>query len=177
MDHALPNVNSLYILCTVGGGQDGFRLAEAFAHAEFPAGVAGILITGTMMPSAEYTLLQSLASRRHNLHIIRFVANPLLLLQKAHSVIAMGGYNTTMEILSLHKRALIIPRISPRQEQWIRASRLAQLNVVSCIHPEKLTPQLLSAWLSSDWQPANPRDCLRFNGLDTFANKIKALLP
>lgn len=176
MDNALPSVSSPYILCTVGGGQDGFQLAEAFAQARFPTGVAGILMTGTMMPPAEYTLLQSIAARRHDLHIIRFVANPLLLLQKAHSVIAMGGYNTTIEILSLHKRALMVPRISPRQEQWIRASRLAQLNVVSCIHPEKLTPQLLSAWLSSDWQPANPRDCLRLDGLDTFANKIKSLL-
>ncbi|MEA1063765.1 glycosyl transferase family 28 [Erwinia sp. HR93] len=177
MDRSPVDIDSPYALCTVGGGQDGYKLANVFAQATFPPGVTGVLITGTMMPPAEYEALQKIAARRPDLHIIRFVANPLVLLQKAHSVIAMGGYNTTIEILSLHKRALIIPRVSPRKEQWIRASRLADIHLVSCIHPEAFTVQKLNAWLASDWQPDNPRRCLNLDGLKTFAKKIGALLP
>ena len=33
----------------------------------------------------------------------------------------MGGYNTFCEILSFDKRALIVPRTTPRLEQFIRA--------------------------------------------------------
>ena len=42
----------------------------------------------------------------------------------------MGGYNTFCEILSLDKRALIVPRTEPRLEQFIRASRAAELGLV-----------------------------------------------
>jgi predicted glycosyltransferase len=172
----LTKTSAPYILCTVGGGQDGYRLASTFAQANFPAGFNGILITGTMMPASEYENLQKIAARRDNLRVIRFVPNPLALLREAHSVVAMGGYNTTIEILSLNKRALIIPRVSPRQEQWIRASRLAEINLVSCLHPDRLTTQAITAWLTSSWQPENPRRYMSLNGLFTFSEKMNALL-
>ena len=45
----------------------------------------------------------------------------------------MGGYNTFCEVLSLDKRALIIPRTKPRLEQFIRASSAANLGLVSML--------------------------------------------
>ena len=45
----------------------------------------------------------------------------------------MGGYNTFCEVLSLNKRALIVPRTEPRLEQFIRASRAADLGLVSML--------------------------------------------
>ncbi|MBW7982616.1 glycosyl transferase family 28 [Enterobacillus tribolii] len=176
-DNYLAAINRPYILCTVGGGQDGYHLASVFARATFPQGMMGVLITGTMMPAAEYEALQKIAAQRNDLCVIRFIANPLLLLHQAHSVVAMGGYNTTIEILSLNKRALIIPRVSPRQEQWIRASSLAKVNLVACIHPSELNTQTLNDWISKNWQPENPRHYLSLDGLRTFAEKINILLP
>ncbi len=41
----------------------------------------------------------------------------------------MGGYNTFCEILSFDKPALIVPRIVPRQEQFIRATRAEELGL------------------------------------------------
>ena len=52
------------------------------------------------------------------------------LISKAAGVVAMGGYNTFCEILSLDKRALIVPRERPRMEQTIRARRAQQLGLV-----------------------------------------------
>ena len=39
----------------------------------------------------------------------------------AAGVVAMGGYNTFCEILSFDKKALLVPRETPRMEQRIRA--------------------------------------------------------
>src|SRR4029078_7838180 len=46
---------------------------------------------------------------------------------------AMGGYNPFCGVLSLDKRALIVPRAEPRLEQYIRISRAAKLGLVSML--------------------------------------------
>ena len=51
----------------------------------------------------------------------------------AASVVAMGGYNTFCEILSLDKPALLIPRSTPRMEQTLRAHRASSLGLVSML--------------------------------------------
>ena len=51
----------------------------------------------------------------------------------------MAGYNTVCEILTLKKRAIVVPRVRPVKEQWIRAQRLAQHGLVRAIHPKRLT--------------------------------------
>jgi predicted glycosyltransferase len=56
-------------------------------------------------------------------------------MQRALAVIAMGGYNTFCEILSLDKRALIVPRTVPRAEQYMRARRADELGLVSMLMP------------------------------------------
>jgi predicted glycosyltransferase len=61
------------------------------------------------------------------------------LMQRALAVVAMGGYNTFCEILSLDKRALILPRTAPRAEQYIRAKRACELGLVSMILPDDTT--------------------------------------
>src|SRR5262249_30205027 len=42
----LTRVPGRLVLCTVGGGQDGGPLAEAFARADFPPDVTGVILTG-----------------------------------------------------------------------------------------------------------------------------------
>lgn len=169
----LPGITDPYALCVVGGGQDGFRLASKFARAKFPAGMMGVLITGSMMPLHEREMLRQMSAHRGDLLIADFVPEPLELLRQANCVVSMGGYNTTTEILSFYKRALIVPRVLPRQEQWIRASRLAEMGLVSCLHPDELTLPALNAWLAEKNELVNPRETLNFNGLDVVADKVK----
>ena len=54
-------------------------------------------------------------------------------MERAAGVVAMGGYNTFCEILSLDKPALLIPRSTPRMEQTLRAHRAASLGYISML--------------------------------------------
>jgi predicted glycosyltransferase len=56
------------------------------------------------------------------------------LLRDATGVVAMGGYNTFCEILSLDKPAVISPRTHPRQEQLIRAAAAERLGLARMLH-------------------------------------------
>ena len=47
----------------------------------------------------------------------------------------MGGYNTFCEILSFDKPAVLVPRLEPRMEQFIRASRAQELGLVRMFNP------------------------------------------
>lgn len=155
-----------YILCAVGGGQDGVKVTEAFARAALPSGFAGVILTGPFMPEESRRLLLDLVSRRDDMNVLQFVAEPIQLIRDAARVVTMGGYNTVMEILSFEKQALVIPRVKPRQEQIVRAERLAARRFIDVLRPEAASAEALSAWMS---KPAasmrSARASLDFGGL------------
>lgn len=163
-------------LCLVGGGQDGALLAEAFAHAELPAEMNGIILTGPFMPRKIRQQLQNYAAKRDNLRVLEYLAEPTLLLNRAERVISMGGYNTTCELLSFQKRSLIIPRIKPRREQLIRAERLQTLGLTDMLHPRNLTSQALTDWLMQAGQPPQVRNCVDLNGLTNIVQFVDEIL-
>ena len=135
-------------LCMVGGGQDGDQLAGTFLQATLPPDMNGLVVTGPYMPTESKRRLAHQAQKRPRQHVLPFVAQPEALLSRADRVVTMGGYNTTCEILSFEKQALIVPRVTPRQEQLIRAERLAGLGVLDYLHPADLTPHALTTWLA-----------------------------
>ncbi|WP_205680223.1 glycosyltransferase family protein [Brenneria salicis] len=165
-------IDAPYALCMLGGGQDGYALAEAFVHARLPAGRTGMLITGSMMPPEEREQLRQWVNQRDDMTMAAFVPEPLELMRRAERIVSMGGYNTVMEILALEKTALIIPRVAPRQEQWIRATKLAERNLVTCLAPEALSPAVIQRWLAQPQNYANPRDILNFKGLEQVAMQV-----
>ena len=63
----------------------------------------------------------------------------------ADLVIAMAGYNTTAEILSLGARALLVPRRGPSAEQQMRARRFAERGWVYWLPPASLSTESLAA--------------------------------
>jgi predicted glycosyltransferase len=136
------------ILCGVGGGQDGARLAEAFCEASLPEGMSGVLLTGPYMPKEVRLRLHQRAAERPRMRVLDFFAEPAYLMRRAERVIAMGGYNTICEVLSFNCPALIVPRVKPRLEQLIRAERLQELGVLEMLHPDDLSPAALTAWLA-----------------------------
>jgi predicted glycosyltransferase len=164
-------------LCTVGGGQDGGDLSTAFARAELPPDTAGVLVTGPYMPPATRSKLQRLAAQRPHFQLLEFVPEPLALLQRADYLIAMGGYNTVCEILAQRKPALIVPRVKPRQEQWIRAERLHHLGLLDVLHPNQLTPDRLSQWLAcADARPLPAAATVDLNGLNRLPQLLHQLV-
>lgn len=179
--HGLDTISTIkkpYALCVMGGGQDGFQLAQAFMQSELPEGWRGLLITGALMPEAQRGTLHEMARKRagRDIEVVDFVPEPLKLMNNAECVISMGGYNTTTELLSFNKRALIVPRVTPRLEQWIRASRLAEMGIIDCLHPDSLTTEALTQWMGKQSEQLNARDILRFDGLDRVAVEIQDIL-
>ncbi|MEM7066640.1 MAG: glycosyltransferase [Cyanobacteria bacterium P01_B01_bin.77] len=170
----LPTDDEL-VLCVVGGGQDGAALAEAFVQATLPTKATGVLLTGPFMPAEVQKRLYAQAEQNPKLQIIDYLEEPTLLIERASRLIAMGGYNTTCEILSFQKPALIVPRVTPRLEQWIRAEHLQQRGLVDILHPEAVSAEALSHWLQ---QPmASQRDpAINLNGLDNLLIELQRQL-
>jgi len=97
--------------------------------------------------------------------------------ERADRVIAMGGYNTICEILSFEKHALIVPRIGPGSEQWIRAQRMRDLGLIEVLHPDQLRPQALSEWLARDLgPPPASRSRVDVGGLTRIPGMVAELL-
>ncbi len=72
-----------------------------------------------------------------------FVPAPSRLFARSDLVISTAGYNSTSEILEHGKRAILIPRIMHRDEQLIRSKQMAELGLVTFLHPDDVTPQRL----------------------------------
>ncbi len=173
---AVADIVGPIALCLVGGGQDGGPLAHAFARAPFPTGVTGVLVAGPQMPEADYQTLATLAAGRADLRLLRFAPDADALIERADRVVAMGGYNTIIEILAHERAALVVPRTVPRTEQLIRAQRLAALGLVDVALPEEAGPDRIGRWLAGANPPTvGARQCLDFGGLNRISLLARAL--
>lgn len=171
----LPDTTRI-ALCCVGGGQDGFELAYAFARAPMPADTTGVIITGPFMSSHEQQCLHEAAARHGHMRVLTFVDEPAPLLRRADTVVAMAGYNTTCEVLAFAKRALLVPRVHPRREQLIRAQRLRDLRLVDMLHPQQLSPAAIGDWLARrEPAPADVRTRVNMRALDVLPELVYRL--
>ncbi len=165
------------IVCTVGGGQDGHALAQAFIEGLPNSGFQGVLLTGPFMPEKLLRSLQKNAENRPNLRVIKFSSEADQLISRADRVLAMGGYNTVCSLLSFQKPALLVPRVFPRSEQWIRAQKLQHLGVVDVLHPGHLTPAAIANWITSDApKPPKASDMIDLNGLARVEKLCRLLI-
>lgn len=165
--HKLGLAGRPFVLCLIGGGQDGADIAEAFVRTVFPEHVTGVLLTGPHMDRDKFQELAGFSLRNNQLRVVDFIPEPARLIDQAACVISMGGYNSVSEILSFEKRALIIPRVRPRREQLIRAQHLSRLGVIDMTRPEKVTPQTIGRWVAENIGKPAPRvrEKINMNGL------------
>ena len=136
------------VLVTAGGGQDGQRLMENYLSSlsliSSSIKFKSLILTGPEMLEQNQKRIKSISLQFFNQVIIKEFSQDInSYLNSADLVVSMGGYNTICEIISLNKKAIIVPRIKPVKEQWIRAERMAELGFFSMICPEQLTPKLL----------------------------------
>ena len=128
------------LLVTAGGGGDGASLMHQVVAAYQTDGTLAwpaILVLGPFMKGEERDELHRITAPHRTLTLIDFDNRLEAIMQSAAGVVSMGGYNTFCEILSLDKRALIVPRTSPREEQLIRTRRAAGLGLVDMLLPEE----------------------------------------
>ncbi len=138
-----------FVLVTAGGGEDGAQVFEEYLKGmnllPQPERPKSLLIFGPEMQQEEQERLKHWANRYSKVQTLSFTSDLMSYMNAADLVVSMGGYGTICEILSLNKQAVIIPRVKPVEEQWIRASRMAELNLIHTIHPDDLTPEHLMA--------------------------------
>ncbi len=152
LDHRVPacpprSGTERTVVCTLGGGEDGSLVAWAFLDAMSHLGGegwTGALVTGPLMPPAEYQALAQ-ASTQGGVACAAFVEDMAGLLTSADAVVAMGGYNTVCELLAAAVPAVVVPRIAPRQEQLLRATHLARRGLVHLERPDTLCGERLAA--------------------------------
>jgi predicted glycosyltransferase len=136
-----------FVLCLVGGGEDGQALADAFVHAPLPEGHAGVLLTGPHMPLRHRERLRNETRRRSDLTMHEFVAGAQDFVERAAAAVSMGGYNSVCELLAARCPTLLVPRSTPRAEQAVRAERLAAIGWVDVLPVVGATPGQIGEWL------------------------------
>lgn len=181
-EHQLPEITRRpFLLVTPGGGGDGEGLIEwvlrAYESGEmlpYPA----LLVLGPFMDRERRSAFIERARKLRRVEAITFDAHMEHLVANAVGVVAMGGYNTFCEILSLDKRALIVPRTAPRMEQFIRASRAEEFGLVRML-PDDGThdPAVMAAALRALPQQNLPSEVVVPGLLEGLRNVNRLVQP
>lgn len=135
-------------LVTGGGGGDASELFGAFLTA-WPsirerAGGAALLVAGPRMTAADKATHAAAISSMPAIQFVESSVRMLGLISRADVVISMGGYNTVVEALTARRPLVIMPRVSPRREQLIRARIIEQLGLARVVLPGRRAPEELS---------------------------------
>ena len=135
------------VLVTAGGGEDGYQLMSTYIDAAGELSskyrVRSLMVFGPELAPAQADALGEAAKRRGGIQMLEFTDDMMSCMNAADVVVSMAGYNTICELLTLRKRAVVIPRVKPVLEQKIRAERMAELSAFAMIHPDELNPRTL----------------------------------
>jgi predicted glycosyltransferase len=178
----LPEIaNRPFLLVTTGGGGDGETLVDwvlrAYEHdplLPYPA----LLVLGPFMHAERQAEFMDRAKKLKRVDAITFHGQLEALVARAAGVVAMGGYNTFCEVLSLDKRALIVPRTAPRLEQFIRASRAAQIGLVSMLKDDgAYDPSVMAGALRALPRQGKPSEVIVPGLLEGLPNVSRLVAP
>jgi predicted glycosyltransferase len=174
-----------YVLITPGGGGDGAMMVDLVLSAyERDPDLAprAVLVYGPFLSGdtreAFETRVDALQGR---VTTVGFESRIETLFSGAQGVVCMGGYNTFCEVLSFDKPAVIVPRTTPRLEQWIRASRAEELGLVAMLDERRdgWTPEamiLAIRALGAQKPPSAAFSEGLLDGLDYVTQRVSSLL-
>jgi predicted glycosyltransferase len=172
-----PDLPPGYLLATVGGGHDGFRvLADVLRAIRLePLGCPTLVITGPLMAKAQIQELRALAAGT-DAQVVEFRGDMDRVLAGARAVVGMAGYNTVAETLRARRPGLLVPRTRPSQEQLVRARTVSEQPSYAMLDPDDLTPESMRAALAELLEfpePEAPPD--EYEGADSAARILSAL--
>jgi predicted glycosyltransferase len=176
--------NGRLVLVTVGGGEDGAHLLQCYLEglrrAPHDSRTQSLVVCGPEMGDVQRKTVMEMAVGLPGVIMQDFTQDMMGLMDAADVVVCMGGYNTVCELLTLRKRAVIVPRVKPVLEQWIRAERLCQLGLLRAIHPNQLTPGLLQATVAEELGKVNVHQSglyqINMDGLSRIGDNLRGLL-
>jgi predicted glycosyltransferase len=134
------------VVAMAGGGADAYPLFDALLDAVPSIQQARschlVLVTGPFLPAERQ---RDLVQRAEGLPVtvLPTVPDAVSFAASADLVVAMAGYNTTAEILSVGTPALLVPRSGPSAEQQMRAQLFAERGWVDWLPPADLCAETL----------------------------------
>lgn len=174
--------NENLITVTTGGGGDGFLVLHCYltmleklkADSMLPP-FKSILLTGPFLSQAEKDEVNTRAAAL-GIDIHEFFSEMETLLSASDLVVCMGGYNTVCEVLSLRRVSLVIPRETPRKEQYIRANALKRNRLADFISWHDVSADLLLekivAMLEHRQVYENAMAEFQMDGISTICNRV-----
>lgn len=173
-----------YVLVTPGGGGDGATLVDLVlqAYENDPALPDALIVYGPFLSGETRDAFEErVACLDGRVTSVGFDGQMEALFAAADGVICMGGYNTFCEVLSFDKRAVIMPRTTPRLEQWIRASRAEELGFVRMLDERRdglTVDAILQAirGLRDQPRPSEAGACDMLGGLEIVVKRAQALM-
>jgi predicted glycosyltransferase len=172
-----------FTLVTTGGGGDGDELIDwvlAAYESDPTLETPALVVFGPFINRDRRRGFLERIARHPKLDALAFDTKLEVLMQKAAAVVAMGGYNTFCEILSLDKRALIVPRTKPRLEQHIRALEAQRLGLARMLGEEDgRDPARMAEALKALPQQPRPSEVVvpgLLDGLDVIRSRFASTL-
>lgn len=169
------------VLVTTGGGGDGSELIETYLRGliELPRSVAirTTVIFGPQMATARRDELLARYGALADVDFIDFEADLTRRYAEADVVVSMAGYNTVCELLSMRRRAVLVPRAEPVMEQLIRARLFAERGIFDLVEPTDLTPSsLMGKVLGAAARMDDVVPTIDLGGLTRVRERAQALL-
>jgi len=131
--HSRTKPQDRLLVVAAGGGGDGapiYRLGIDFAALQ-PEWTVQLLLGPLTRRSSASDLRRAFTSGRLRITISPPTAAAAF--SRAHGIVQMAGYNSTLEALVAGRRPVFAPRRRPRQEQLIRAKLLAGLDLADVL--------------------------------------------
>ncbi|MCF6247775.1 MAG: glycosyltransferase [Desulfobacula sp.] len=141
--------NENLVTLTTGGGGDGFhvldmylKMLEKMKEKSILPSFQTVLVTGPFLSRSDKDLIlkraEDLGIQSHE-----FFSDMETLIAASDIVVCMGGYNTICESLSSKTMSLVIPRETPRKEQFIRARAFSREHLIEYIPWTRLNEENL----------------------------------
>ena len=172
------------IVGMAGGGADGFTTLRSLLDAVplLEASISRfrlVMITGPFMPEEQRQELQARAVGLP-VRVRRTVADPFSYICAADAVVAMAGYNSTMEILRSGTPCVMVPRMGPSSEQKIRVGLFQSQGWVDKVDPSKISGRELADAICRALDRGKDKDARTgpdLDGLPRAVNHLRSLLP
>jgi predicted glycosyltransferase len=168
-------------LVTVGGGEDGELLIGRWLAAAraglLPKDLRSVVVTGPMMP--EEAQLRIAEAAPASVTVTRYIGGLEAYTTAADLLVGMAGYNTCCELLGARTPAVLVPRALQRDEQRMRAARLADRGLVDTVDGPDQTPEALAmaARRALERGRRGTDAGLQLDGLARVAREVARIVP
>jgi predicted glycosyltransferase len=146
------------VVVTSGGGRDGHPLMqscmEAFRLVGRSADFEAVFLAGPLMDPAQRQQLQA-QGRSLRARVLSRVEDASSVINAADLVITMAGYNSLCEVVSLRRKALVVPRLGPRAEQRMRARLFQERGLIDVLDPWEVSAKTLAERIIMDLDRAD----------------------